>query len=1293
MDTSGDRPEAQLAKGDPTNRSQWPDTGPIRQLLLFLDKLRENNGREGLRGIAERMHLSPTAVNELLRGLRLPSDKAQLSSLVRALGGGPDEVTKGLELYRKAQTAWTGRTRPHTSLYSEYIRQIAPAELIGRTAELAELAAFTTGAPTESAYLWWQAPAWAGKSALMSTFALRPPPKVDVISFFVTARFATHNDRWAYLEAVSEQLDALRGSRAPLPPRELIEAHLTRLLAETAESRLRQGRRLVLLVDGLDEDQGVSGGSGTYSIAALLPVRPPKGLRIVVAGRPHPPIPHDVPDGHPLRRSAVVRALAPSRHAEVVRTAAERDLKRLLHGDSAGQDLLGLVTAAGGGLSRDDLAELTGLPGYEVEDRLHAVTGRAFTTRPGLWQHKGVPDLYALAHEELQVMAKNTIGASGLLRHRRRLRDWAATYRRRDWPEDTPEYLLTGYPGMLRQAAGDTTPGAAEAEAEMLLCAADPARHDRMLDVSGGDAAAYAEITTAQDFLLGRVRPDLTAMLRLSVHRNELAARNIAMPSCLPAAWAVLEQPHRAEAIARSASDWFAQKRGLLSLVEGLTEAGDGTGAEEIVRGLPQREDRDEGLAAVVRGAARAGDLELAERVATGIHDIFHRATALAAVGRSAAAAGEQDRAVALAVSVENVARALSDGFRRVSVWCELAEVRASIGDHPSALAANAEAERAARALPRESAWQHAYARLVRTAAATGDFTRALHITAEFGIWKYRREDMLCGLAQGLAAAGRLEEAQTAIEAIAPTTPDGTGSPDGQPEDVRALETAFRQGQVNDATLDLAVAMARAGDHDRAVGLARALPYHGARAEVLASLARELAGVDRTRAVALANEAEDEARDHPDSGTRTRGMAAMAEGLARAGDHEAAETLAHRVTDRYLQLAALAVVARERGAAGEHEGGIALARMAVSRAGDITLSHHHGLALRALARALTDAGDLTSAELAVRQIDHDEQRVSALVALAKAALHQNGTPEDPAEPARRRAAALAEDAERLAHRMPAGEQQCRALTAVTDLAATRGDLTHALALARRTEGLARTIEDDPADQQRARRARALVDLGKVLAVHGQRDRARRLARAAGELVCDIRLGMSMALESACVAALYTTLGDHDRADAAIAAIPNLTERAKALAQAIGPASAETTVTAAPGRPEGAGGPGSSDRVAQLATAAETLIGRIHAPHARVEALTALAEALARAGATDRASARVADAQPLVRFLDQELAQSAMLTTLSDAARSPQREHLIAQALAVGPWERVLDRLAAVAPDAVRTVATELYGGP
>jgi hypothetical protein len=43
---------------------------------------------------------------------------------------------------------------------------------MGREEELAELAAFCQEA---GGYRWWRAPAWAGKSALMSWFVLHPP--------------------------------------------------------------------------------------------------------------------------------------------------------------------------------------------------------------------------------------------------------------------------------------------------------------------------------------------------------------------------------------------------------------------------------------------------------------------------------------------------------------------------------------------------------------------------------------------------------------------------------------------------------------------------------------------------------------------------------------------------------------------------------------------------------------------------------------------------------------------------------------------------------------------------------------------------------------------------------------------------------------------------------------------------------------------------------------------------------------------------------------------------------------
>jgi hypothetical protein len=219
------------------------------------------------------------------------------------------------------------------------------------------------------------------------------------------------------------------------------------LLDRAATASEAQGERLVLLIDGLDEDRGVTTRPDAHSIAALLPVRPPTALRVIVTGRPNPPIPTDVPDGHPLRDPAAVRLLTTSLRAQVVRQDGQRELKRLLQGTSTEQDLLGLLTAEGG-LSAFDLAELTGRSTWDVNEHLIAVTGRTFMPFVGRWR----PDttVYMLGHEELQEQATVFLGPTRLGDYRQRLHTWADHYRDQSWPVDTPEYLLRDYYPLLR---------------------------------------------------------------------------------------------------------------------------------------------------------------------------------------------------------------------------------------------------------------------------------------------------------------------------------------------------------------------------------------------------------------------------------------------------------------------------------------------------------------------------------------------------------------------------------------------------------------------------------------------------------------------------------------------------------------------------------------------------------------------------------------------------------------------------------------------------------------------------
>ena len=98
--------------------------------------------------------------------------------------------------------------------YIEQVRRIAPNDLVKREAELAQLAAFCSN-EQGAAYAWWRAPAWTGKTALLSWFVLHPPPDVQIVSFFITARLAGQSDRVAFTNVVLEQLAAMLGQGRP----------------------------------------------------------------------------------------------------------------------------------------------------------------------------------------------------------------------------------------------------------------------------------------------------------------------------------------------------------------------------------------------------------------------------------------------------------------------------------------------------------------------------------------------------------------------------------------------------------------------------------------------------------------------------------------------------------------------------------------------------------------------------------------------------------------------------------------------------------------------------------------------------------------------------------------------------------------------------------------------------------------------------------------------------------------------------------------------------------------------
>jgi Trypsin-like peptidase domain len=256
-----DPPPSQPPKGEP---SPWEGMsgGPVLAAGRIVGVVAEHYPSEGTGRLTARR--IDRAYDELLT--------SDLDVLLGLLGLGP--AASGLpDVVPREQNQLV------RSAYLAQVRDIAPEPLIGRDDELAEWAAFCAGS---NSYTWWQAGPWAGKSALASWFVLHPPAGVDIVSFFITGRLIGQADSDAFLNAMIEQLNSLypESGRFPAVAGARIGAWWDLLTSAAAEAEERT-RRLVVVVDGLDEDEaGATPPRGKPSIASLLPRRPPSGARV-----------------------------------------------------------------------------------------------------------------------------------------------------------------------------------------------------------------------------------------------------------------------------------------------------------------------------------------------------------------------------------------------------------------------------------------------------------------------------------------------------------------------------------------------------------------------------------------------------------------------------------------------------------------------------------------------------------------------------------------------------------------------------------------------------------------------------------------------------------------------------------------------------------------------------------------------------------------------------------------------------------------------------------------------------
>ncbi|WP_426503598.1 hypothetical protein ACPPVO_39055 [Dactylosporangium sp. McL0621] len=746
------------------------------------------------------------------------------------------------------------------------------------------------------------------------------------MSFFITGRFAGQADRVAFTDVVVEQLAELLNTPLPAMFTDATrEAHLLRLLSRAAAHCRERGQSLVLVVDGLDEDRGVTVGPSAHSIAALLPPAPVPGLRIIVAGRPDPRIPHDVPDEHPLHDPSTVRALATSPHAQVVRQDAERELRHLLHGSATEQDLLGLLTASGGGLAGADLAELTGLEPWRVDEHLGAVSARTFTRRA---------DAYVLAHEELEAQATAAL-ASRLPAYRDRIDAWAETYRARGWPDGTPGYLLRGYFQLLH-GAGD--------EPRMLACALDRARHERLLTATGADFAALSEIVaTARHHFDRHDRPELVTLARLAVRRDELHQRNQNTPVDLPAVWAAMGFPDRAEAMARSMTDPGRRSQALTAVAAVLLKAGDSERSRLLAIDAAAATDPGSDLGqftraqmAIAAALLEAGDLSSAEAVARQMTDQFAQVNTLVAL------AGRHDLATARTVALEadSAAFAIADPFQQAMALAAVSTALVRVGERDRAGRALAGAQAVLELITEPEPVMKAFAATAEASIRTGQLRRARAV-ANAQLEPYRRALALTALAAAALQAGEAERACT----IALSAEVASRVLDPRRDRAEALtriaSVLLRAGSVGPACLLTAEAEIAA----------RAIVGVDRRAAALTAIALVLARAgDMDHAEAVATEAEAAAGTITSHLIRVQALTAVAVAYVDADAVERAEHVVSELIEPYARAEAMCEVAA-----------------ALVRAGELRRAEDLALAAEAAARPIVDKSrkDLAKAALAV----------------------------------------------------------------------------------------------------------------------------------------------------------------------------------------------------------------------------------------------------------------------------------------------------------------------------------------
>jgi tetratricopeptide (TPR) repeat protein len=630
------------------------------------------------------------------------------------------------------------------------------SRFVARESELKRLEEFCLG--RDPGYLLVEALGGFGKTTLLARLIVRLEVARDRVSpfcvFFMIRSEGARNTADAFLKAVNAQLLDVLGLPGGTPPElDQLASQFSELWG-LARSAAGADTPLVLVVDGLDDM-----AAEPSTIVSLLPSGLTDWVHVIVSSRPEPSARENADREHPLRSAEVLelgpfgeqstslvlehygvpqeqaRALAPrvvtvtggeplfvrfvceevghDGEAALLRIEAdpphdvEDYFRQQLHGldnmrlGDVSWDLLGLLAVARGGLRPEEMADALGKRLHEVKTALRPVERYLLPSNAREFFHRTFRELVAGEFTDAEL--------SG---YRVQIVDWCRRYAERDWPPETPAYILAEYAEHLanqgdqralitlcdrhwfrRHLEATGSPYGFLRDAELALEAS------RSLADGMGDEIHLCLLIATVASVATRSPPSAIGVLaRLGEFRQAYGYSNTALPAGRIRAFTEIAKAHSDAGNDKAAHDALDQAiRALMETeldLEDLSVVADAAGVAGYIGGLEQ-----------LLGLVRAIHDQSEEM------DHLERARRMVPVLSALAAAGDYQRAQQLART------ALQDDVE------ELAEVplRASLAAIAGSIRSLQACEESANSAPTEWHRVLAFAAVAQAAAHLGD--------------------------------------------------------------------------------------------------------------------------------------------------------------------------------------------------------------------------------------------------------------------------------------------------------------------------------------------------------------------------------------------------------------------------------------------------------------------------------------------------------------------------------------------------------------------------------------------